>query len=81
MVHCYSVNGSLRQYVGACSAGSWVPRPGIDSRPCLANARVYINADVDLKRETVLKDPVRFFDLPHQLAFNRVIVRKAGSPE
>jgi len=60
-------------------AGDGVPRPGIDSRPCLANARVYINADVDLKRETVLKNPVRFFDLPHQLAFNLVIVVTAGS--
>ncbi|SNX60489.1 hypothetical protein SAMN06296273_1956 [Nitrosomonas ureae] len=33
--------------------------------------RVYfIDVDVDLKREAVLKDMIRFFDLPHQPVFN-----------
>ncbi|MER0169069.1 MAG: hypothetical protein DU489_00345 [Nitrosomonas sp.] len=30
----------------------------------------FIDVDVDLKREAVLKDMVRFFDLPHQAVFN-----------
>ena len=30
----------------------------------------FIDVDIDLKREAVLKDMVRFFDLPHQAVFN-----------